>query len=45
MQMLGSKNEGEGGGYSPKPSGNEPTGTSPFSEVTSNDAFDGYIPF
>jgi len=45
MQMLGSKNEGEGGSYSPKPSSNEPTGTAPFSEVTSNDAFDDDIPF
>jgi len=45
MQMLGSKNEGEGGDYPPKPSGNESTGTAPFSEVTSNDAFDNDIPF
>jgi len=44
MQMLGSKNEGLGGGYSPKPSGNESTGTAPFSEVTSNDAFEK-LPF
>jgi len=44
MQMLGSKNESDGGGYSPKPSGNESTGTAPFSEVTSNDAFEE-LPF